>query len=218
MPRARNAKPEQSPRRGRAQQKTKPAAKGTASKPTGGSKKGRAYKRLPVTQQVRVGLQIAEMRLRPKAVTWPQISRETGVPIATAKLLYGYAVAWGEAHSDPSGRQVVDETLSLYDALMQRVAEVAEDTHLAAVELGSYRTIADLALRKLDLMAATGRLPRSWRAVDEVGVLQAIIRELIEEVVNNQDVPRSVIEKMHEVYQRMLPVVEGRPELTSAAA
>jgi len=101
---------------------------------------------------------------------------------------------------------------------MQRCGELAEKTEADAVELGAYKLLADLAMSKLELMGAVGRLPKDWEAIEELAKLNRLTRRILDAVVENDQVPVTVVQIITEVYEETLPVIEQRGTLALAPA
>jgi hypothetical protein len=220
MPRARNAKPpEKTPARAPAARKpvakaaAKPAAKADSGRKRGGQP-ARArgldlrHRRMTLLEHVHLAMRLAAARHAPKPVAWATLAKREGVSVNTCKEVLASYEREVAKLGDASGMPVLEETLALYEGMLTQLSRDAVLAERAAERVGAIRQLGEVLDRRLYLLTALGRMPRSFRAQDEMARLNEVITKLVE-IVERRGIPDLVEELLELVREMQRPVIDG---------
>lgn len=178
----------------------------------------RPGKRLTMVERLRIAERVVVARAKAKPDTWKVIEQREKVPIRTLQsILAQYQDEMGKL-GDASGAPILQETLLLYTASIEKLAWEAEYGDNTASRVGATRSLLDAAKGRIELLAVMGRMPRSFRAMDELAALQRFVRRLAE-IVERHELPPEVVHEFVALADEIQPVIEGTAQraLPSAA-
>lgn len=204
MPRTRNGKPEGSP-------KKKPTrARRTPTKaPVRPREQKPSEKRLSMVERVRLAERIVAARNKAKPDTWPAISKREGIPERTLRDVHTKYLADMARLGDTTGVEILSETLMLYTSMVERLSWEAEHAERAAERVGANRVLSEVLRVRIELLSVMGRMPRSFRAMDELAALQRLVRQ-VAEAVERHNFPPEVVQEFLALADSVQPVIEGR--------
>lgn len=198
MPRARNAKPEVvTPKRA-----TK--RKVTPRKPT------ERTRRMSMVERMRLAERITVARTKPRPDPWAEIAKREKQPERTCQAIYAEYQEDMARLGDNTGQPILAESLMLYTLSIERLAHEAEHADNASARIGAIRTMLDALKGRIELLAVLGRMPRSFRALDELAALQRFVRRL-SEIVEAHQLPADVVHEFVALADEIQPVIEGTP-------
>lgn len=123
------------------------------------AKKPAPSERLSALDRVKLQRRIAAYRAGPKPKTWKQIATLEKRPERTLQYIYAQYEAERDILDDPLG--IVEESLMLYGEGIATLSELASTpTDHVSARVGATRAMLEAVKGRLELLAATGRLPR----------------------------------------------------------
>lgn len=167
-------------------------------------------KHLTVFEQARLGQALLVERTQPKPAPWSTLARRYGVSESRLRRLYAKVQAQAEMHNNLTGLPVLEETLSILEGSIEELARVAATTENDNAKVGALRLMLETVERRVTLLSGMGRMPRSFRAMDELTSLSRLIRTFVEKL-ERHDIPPEVVEEFMVMLADAQPVVEHRP-------
>lgn len=155
--------------------------------------------RLTMVERIKMAQRITAGRLKKPPVTFTKLAEAEGVSQQTAIKLHKEWVEQVELTDDPI--RIVEETLAIYSAAIEKFAEEAETGDLSSARVGATRSMVEAAKGRLELLAAIGKLPRNLGALQDHEDTRRLIMEFAK-VIEDHDLPSAVVEDI-------LKIVEG---------
>lgn len=174
-------------------------------------------KRMTMVERVRLAERMTEARNKKKPDTWEAISKREGVPLRTCKYIYAQYHDEISKLGDATGGRVLNETLILYGASIETLAWLSEFGETGAVRVGAVRSLLDAAKGRIELLAVMGRMPRSFRAVDELALLSLLVRRMAE-VIERRGLEPEIVAEFLGLLDEVQPVIEGRATIAELPA
>lgn len=165
-------------------------------------------KALSMVERLRLAERLVAARMKTKPDTWPVIAKREGLPERTCKWVLHQYQADMRKLGDNTGQPILAESLMLYTASIERLAYEAEFGETSAARVGAIRTMLDALKGRIELLAVLGRMPRSFRALDELAALQRFVRKLAE-IVEEHQMPPEVVQEFVNLAHEMQPIIEG---------
>lgn len=151
-----------------------------------------------MVQRVRLARRIAVARA--KKEPWATIIARERIPERTARDLLAKYQAESDELEDPFG--IVRETLSLYDAALHDLSEIALNGDNSAAKVGAIRLTLETSKARVELLACAGMFPRNLsRAREEIDLITLINR--IMKILEQADLPEEVIADLSAVIKEM---------------
>lgn len=218
MPRVRNAKPVAAKRATvkRATAKRATTKKATAKAPPKKVAKKRTpvvrnKKKMTMIQRLRLAERITVARAKDPPVEWAEIARSEKIPERTCYHVYASYRDEQVKLGDGSGVSILNETLMLYTYSIEKLAYEAEHGENSASRVGAIRTLLDANKGRIEILSVMGRMPRSFRAMDELAALTKLVRQ-IAEVVERHELPAAVVEEFIGLAEGVQPIIDGTAE------
>jgi hypothetical protein len=184
----------------------------------------RDAKTIPISERVEIAKQIGIKRAVSKPPSWLALEREFRIDRQTLQRIYEKHLELAKGYAtDLSGRLVVDEILERWALTSEAHYEEAATAEKPSERTAARRAAVDCDMKRLELMAATARLPRSYRAIDETRKLVLTMREL-GNMLNPEQKKRfaEILAELEPIAGGDLPVIEGtgtvRREIGASAA
>ena len=215
MVRARDGKPLEEKKRATAKRATvkRPAAKRSGKKRSGAKRKpiNRKGPKMTMVERVKLAERIALARTQVPPVPWAEIAKREGVPERTCNHVYASYRDEQIKLGDGSGQAILSETLMLYTHSIEKLAYEAEVGENSASRVGAIRTLLDALKGRIEILAVMGRMPKSFRAMDELAALTRLVRRMAE-VVERHGLPPEVVEEFLGLADEVQPIIDGTAE------
>ncbi len=170
--------------------------------------KGGQGTHLSMAERLAVAQRVTAARLQTPALSWPKIAEREKVSETTVRKIYAEYRESVEITEDPT--KAVDESLALYSYSIAKFAHEAEHAGNASARVGAARSMLEAVKGRLELMAATGKLPRRLGAIQESQDAAQLIMEFAK-VVERHDLPSEIVEELLALVEGGQP--EGKPIL-----
>lgn len=165
-------------------------------------------KALSMVERLRLAERLVAARMKPKPDSWPTIAKREGLPARTCQYVFSQYQSDMRKLSDNTGQPILAESLMLYTSSIEKLANEAEHGDTSAARVGAIRTMLDALKGRIELLAVLGRMPRSFRALDELVALQQFVRRLAE-IVEEHSMPPEVVQEFVDLAREIQPIIEG---------
>jgi hypothetical protein len=173
--------------------------------------------RMSIYERVDLGARVVAARHKPKPDTWPVIAKREGKALRVVQRAYADYVAARRKHHDPTGDAVIDETLHMYEGLIEWLAAAMEDADIWPAKLGASRQLMEALTNRIDLLVATGKMPRSIQAATDRQRAQILIRRMAE-VLERRGAPPEMVRELLEILDEDEQLAAGPRELEAGTA
>jgi hypothetical protein len=151
-------------------------------------------RKMSMVERHRVGTAIIEARHQSPPVTWAQIAKDHLISERNAYRIYRDIVASRARLGDGSGTTVVEEDLNVTEMQIDQLAEDVANATAVTDRVAAIRQMSALMDRRLRLLAILGRMPRSFRAANELAKLQLLVQQFARMLDKHQIDPEIVRE------------------------
>ena len=158
---------------------------------------------------VRLQRRIAVARSAATPGPWEEIAEREGMSVEQVQEIHRRHDEYRRLCTEPLG--AISETVDLYDAVLQALGRLAGGLGAsAASRIQANRAIAEVATRRLELLAAIGIVPRSpWQAFENEAVRRAM--EEFGLLIKEFDLPVEDLDRILEVLEScMEEIAEAR--------
>ena len=171
-------------------------------------------------ERVELGRLLVAERGQPRPPTWPALAKKYGRTSSTLRALYDAYLAQNNRHMDRTGEQTVTRALHLYDEAIEGLARLAHDPATpASAKVAAIRVMMENVVRQINLLAALDRMPRSFRAHEELVRIREIISRFVG-IAEQFQFPPEALAALEELMADMQKdtVIEApvRPQLSAA--
>lgn len=177
-------------------------------KPESG-RKGKPQRKMTIFERVELGARVVAARHKPKPDTWQAIAKREGRALRVVQRVYQEYRDREVKHTDPSGDAVIKETLQLYENVIEWLASAIEEADMWTAKTAASRQLMDALKDRIDLLVATGRMPRSIQAATDRQRAQIIVRRMAE-TLDRHGAPPELVRDLLGVLDEDQRLAEGR--------
>ncbi len=161
------------------------------------SARGTPVRPRTLLDRVRRAQRIAQLRAAGK--TWTQVSDGVGPSAKAAQMAHNDYLAWDVETPDPM--MTVDTSIAIRSAAIDRLDEIAHTGDNASAQVGALRLMLDADRERLEILQASGRVPRNLHRYRAEADFMTIFREMVD-LMHRLSVPDSVLQEVRELAAR----------------
>jgi hypothetical protein len=159
-------------------------------------------------ERFHVAQRIAIERALPKPTPWAKLAADVGMSERGAKKLHAQYIRDTVQMGDTTGTKILEEALFTFTASIDRLSYLVENAKQESVQVGATRQLLEAVRGRVELLAAMGRMPRSFRAVDELNLLAKVVRRIVE-ITEERKLDPEIVQEFIDLLSEMQPVIEG---------